>query len=73
MAGKLMRAFVFDGYVGGVVSLKTADVSGEVVGIGSQVKNFKPGDKVVAILNILVSLRAVSGPSTLENRPKTTR
>lgn len=30
------------------------DVAGEVIGVGSEVKDFKAGDKVVAILNHLV-------------------
>lgn len=35
--------------------LETAtDVAGEVVDVGKAVKNFKPGDKVVALLNHLV-------------------
>ncbi|PIN09849.1 NADPH:quinone reductase [Handroanthus impetiginosus] len=36
--------------------IPATDVAGEVVEIGSDVKNFKPGDKVVAILNITVSI-----------------
>ncbi|KAK1279792.1 hypothetical protein QJS04_geneDACA021236 [Acorus gramineus] len=33
--------------------LPVSDVAGEVVGVGSEVKNFKEGDKVAAMLNIL--------------------
>ncbi|KAK1305375.1 hypothetical protein QJS10_CPB11g01522 [Acorus calamus] len=33
--------------------IPVSDVAGEVVGVGSGVKNFKEGDKVVAMLNVL--------------------
>lgn len=38
----------------GVVGAAT-DVAGEIVEVGPEVKDYKPGDKVVAILNHLVS------------------
>lgn len=105
MAGRLMRALVYDGYVNGAVGLKHVevavpsptkdevlikveattlnpvdwkahkfrillrpflsrtshspipcnDVAGEVVEVGSGVQKFKPGDKVVSVMNIFTA------------------
>ncbi|KAK9201293.1 hypothetical protein WN944_016494 [Citrus x changshan-huyou] len=35
----------------GLVQTNSSDVAGEVIGLGSEVKNFKVGDKVVAVLS----------------------
>lgn len=35
------------------------DVAGEVVGVGTGVKSFKPGEKVVSLLNFRVSASSI--------------